>query len=66
MGRSRILAANIVDIIDEFLLARGISVPCEDDLETKDRLESNGNELGLYGSEYWELVQTVEDEIDRG
>ena len=56
MNDVRWLANRIVELFDDLLIEKGIDVPCEDKRET----ESNGNELGLYGMEYWNLVNDIE------
>lgn len=55
----RNLACEIVDTLEEFLMDRGIKIPCADQEEQKERIETNGNDDGIYGSEYWDLVDKV-------
>lgn len=60
MSDARLLAINILELFDNLLTEKGISVPCDDARETEDRLASNGDELGLYGMEYWNLADDIE------
>ena len=53
------LAADIVDLFDEFLSEKDIEVPCSDPDEEDER-HDNGNCACLYGMEYWNLVDQVE------
>ena len=54
----RLLAYEIVNEFDEFLMEKGMSVPCESKYEEEHRQE-NGP-YGLYGTEYGVLVDKVE------
>ena len=60
MDKKRELAARIVDLFDDLLHQKGIEVPCEDSDEQAERYEG-GNEAGLYGMEYWALVDRIEE-----
>ena len=53
------LAADIVDLFDEFLAKKNIEVPCSDPDEEAER-HNDGNCACLYGMEYWGLVDLVE------
>lgn len=55
------LAADIVDMFDEFLEEKGIRIPCADPEEELARYDDNC--ACLYGMEYWGLVDKVEDVI---
>lgn len=57
----RNFAYDIVDIFDNFLVQREISIPCEDPEEAKERNESDANKFGLYGLEYYTLVDKIEE-----
>ena len=53
------LAADIVDLFDEFLAEKDIEVPCSDPDEEDER-HANDNCACLYEMEYWNLVDQVE------
>lgn len=59
----RQLAAEVVDILDEFLLNNGIVVPCASEFEEEDRKESDSC-CALYGTEYWNLVNFLENALN--
>lgn len=53
------LATDIVDLFDKFLTKKGIKVSCSDsDEEAERHIYSNCD--CLYGMEYWNLVDQVE------
>lgn len=61
MNKTRELAANIVDMFDDLLYEKGISIPCEDSSEESERYaDGNSNEAMLYGTEFWNLVDKIE------
>ena len=53
------LAEDIVDLFYELLAEKDIEVPCSDPDEEAER-HDNGNYTCLYGMEYWNLVDKVE------
>lgn len=53
------LATDIVDLFDKFLAKKDIKVPCSDSDEEAER-QIYGNYDCLYGMEYWNLVDQVE------
>lgn len=55
------MACNIVDLLDDFLADKGITIMCEDPHEEHDRYANGENHASLYGMEYWGLVNKVED-----
>ena len=54
------LANEIVELFEELLDEKGIEIPCDDETEQKDRYDG-GNGAKLYGMEYWNLVEAIED-----
>ena len=54
------VAADIVEMFDDLLCEKEISVPCDDLDEQMDRYD-DGNEAGLYGMEYAGLSEQVEE-----
>lgn len=59
---SRQLAAETVDILDEYLFDKGIVIPCASESEEEDRQESDSC-CALYGSEYWNLVDFLDNAL---
>lgn len=59
----RELAMAIVDLFDELLAEKGIEVPCSDPEEETERHEDD-NCACLYGMEYWNLVDSVEEKMN--
>lgn len=53
-------ACGIVERFDNLLHRKGIRVPCADEDEESKRNEDPGNEVALYGEEYWNLVNYTE------
>lgn len=53
------LAREIVELFEELLDKKGIEIPCADDEEQKDR-HIDGNEVKIYGMEYWNLIDKIE------
>lgn len=51
------VAGRIVDEFDKLLVNKGIRVPSPEDDEREDY------ELGLYGSDYWGMIDYVENEL---
>ena len=56
---NRALAADIVDVFDNFLASKNIEIPCADPEEEAERHDDD-NCSCLYGMEYWNLVDQVE------
>ena len=61
---TRELATTIVDVFDDFLDEKNISIPCVDPYEQEDRLQDD-NSAAIYGSEYFELEDRVCDVLDK-
>ena len=53
-------AHEIVELFEELLDKKGIEIPCEDKTEQGNRY-SDGNDAKLYGMEYWNLVDAIEN-----
>ena len=53
------LAMSIVDIFDDFLCDKNISVPCSDSNEESAH-HADGNAAAIYGPEYYDLADAVE------
>lgn len=58
--RSWNVAEELVECFEELLDAKGVFIPCEDEIEEKDRYEG-GNEAKLYGMEYYNLVGELQE-----
>lgn len=54
------LATEIVESFEKLLDKKGIEIPCDDEVEQKDRYEG-GNAAKLYGMEYYNLVSNVQN-----
>ena len=54
------LATDIVDLFDELLAEKNIEIPCSDPDEEAER-HKDDNCACLYGMEYWNLVDRVEN-----
>lgn len=54
------LATEIVELFEKLLDKKGIEIPCDDEIEQKDRYEG-GNAAKLYGMEYYNLVSNVQN-----
>lgn len=61
---TRELAATIVDVFDDFLDEKGISIPCADPHEQEDRLQDD-NSASIYGMEYYDLEDRVNNVLDK-
>lgn len=59
MYTNNTLAADIVDVFDNFLASKNIKIPCDDPEEEAER-HNDDNCACLYGMEYWNLVDQVE------
>ena len=53
------VAVSVVDTFDDFLREKGIKIPCKDENEEAERTEDN--DAALYGTEYSELVDEIEN-----
>lgn len=49
----------IVELFENFLDEKGISIPCADPIEQQDRY-ANGNTARIYGTEYGDLVESID------
>ena len=58
----RDFAEEIVEIFEDLLDQKGIKVPCSDSEEETER-QNDDNCACLYGMEYWNLVNDVEEKV---
>lgn len=58
--RSMSLAHEIVELFENLLEEKGIEIPCKDEAEQSERHEG-GNVAKLYGMEYANLIDKVEE-----
>lgn len=56
-------AHKIVEKFEDLLCAKDITVPCADVDEEADRYQNDENEAALYGTEYSDLLDGVENDI---
>ena len=56
------LVHEIMLLFDYLLEEKGIEIPCEDETEQRDRYDG-GNISKIYGMEYWNLVEKIEELI---
>ena len=60
----RNFASDILDEFDEFLASKDITIPCADESEEGDRYADDpNNAAALYGSEYYGLLDQVEETV---
>jgi hypothetical protein len=59
MEANREIACTIVKVFEILLDRKGISIPCQSELEETERSLEN-NMAKIYGSEYWDLVNGIE------
>lgn len=59
------LAHEIVELFENLLEEKGISIPCKDQDEENER-HTGDNQARLYGMEYWNLVDRIENLITGG
>ena len=59
MEANREFACIIVEAFEDLLDRKGISIPCQSELEETERSLEN-NTAKIYGSEYWDLVNGIE------
>ena len=66
MKEVRDLACDIVLAFEEVLIEKNIRVPCSNEVEEAERkLDNNvADQNGLYGSEFWGLVDTVQNILE--
>lgn len=58
------VSINIMDVFEEFLEEHGITIPCEDEDEEKDRKEDECS-ARIYGSEYYELESRIQEILEK-
>lgn len=58
------LSMNIMDAFEEFLETHGITIPCEDEAEEKERKEDECS-ARIYGSEYYELESRIQEILEK-
>lgn len=58
------VSINIMDVFEEFLEEHGITIPCEDEDEEKDRKEDECS-ARIYGSEYYELESRIQEFLEK-
>lgn len=58
------MLTNIMDIFEEFLEEHGITIPCEDEAEEKERKEDECS-ARIYGSEYYELESRIQEFLEK-
>lgn len=58
------VSINIMDVFEEFLEEHGITIPCEDEDEEKDRKEDECS-ARIYGSEYYELENRIQEILEK-
>lgn len=56
-------AIEIIELFEDLLQEKGIEIPCEDPKEQRVRY-NDGNDAKLYGMEYWELLDKIEEILD--
>lgn len=54
------LSDEIIELFEQLLDEKGIEIPCEDETEQRDRYDGE-NAAKLYGMEYWDLVEKIEN-----
>lgn len=54
------MSINIIDAFEEFLEEHGITIPCEDKDEEKERNEDECS-ARIYGTEYYELESRIQE-----
>lgn len=57
----RTTAEEIVDVFDDFLAEKEIKIQCADLDEEAERYAGGENVAALYGTEYWSIVDRVEN-----
>ena len=51
-------ASAIVEVFEDLLGEKGIEIPCQDEVEQRERYDG-GNTAKLYGTEYYNLVDKI-------
>ena len=51
-------ASAIVEVFEDLLEEKGIEIPCQDEVEQRERYYG-GNTAKLYGTEYYNLVDKI-------
>lgn len=51
-------ASTIVELFEDLLEEKGIEIPCQDEVEQRERYDG-GNTAKLYGTEYYNLVDKI-------
>ncbi len=64
MDVKREFACNIVELFEELLDEKDITIVCADKNEEDDRRETD-NCARLYGSEFWNLVDRIENMLNK-
>ena len=54
------LASDIIENFEDLLEEKGISIPCDDANEEKERWDG-GNTATIYGTEYGNLMDAIEE-----
>ena len=63
MNNTRELAANIIDIFEDFLASIGKVIPCSDP-DTEEERAENDDAAAIYGEEYYALEDTVVEVLE--
>lgn len=58
------MSMNIMDVFEEFLEEHGITIPCEDEDEEKERKEDECS-ARVYGSEYYDLESRIQEILEK-
>lgn len=58
------LAFSVVDIFEDLLDEKDMEIPCADAHEEEDR-HDHENTAKIYGTEYWYLVERIEELLKR-
>lgn len=58
------VSINIMDVFEEFLEEHGITIPCEDETEEKERKEDECS-ARIYGSGYYELESRIQEILEK-
>jgi hypothetical protein len=64
MEDSMDLIGEIVELFEELLDEKGIEIPCEDETEQRERY-LDGNNVKIYGMEYWNLIDKIENLLEK-
>lgn len=58
MTKNEELAIEIIEVFEDLLEEKGITIPCDDSLEENERW-CDGNSARIYGMEYWRLEEKI-------